>query len=113
MTVIQIPLKEKAKPRVQDERGDIFELERLASGGQGIVCKTQYPHILVKLCKKDMPEKRPLLGYTRPGQVPSSAVKIADQYPKPTGPRAVRIAHLRVHPPKNAAPETLATEPQA
>ncbi|MBP6354373.1 MAG: serine/threonine protein kinase [Nitrosomonas sp.] len=57
MTVIQIPLKEKAKPRVQDERGDTFELERLASGGQGIVCKTQYPHILVKLCKKDMPEK--------------------------------------------------------
>lgn len=40
------------KQRVFDEKGGMYELgKRIAEGGQGIVCPTQDPRFLVKVCK--------------------------------------------------------------
>lgn len=61
MTVqIDEPIKPKqAKKRIViDSRGHAYELiSKLGQGGQGIVCKTNYPNVLVKMCTHDDKEQ--------------------------------------------------------
>lgn len=49
----------KKNRTVLDQHGQAYELTgRIGEGGQGIVCKTNYPNVLVKISRADTEEKR-------------------------------------------------------
>lgn len=53
------PQQQKAKRVVRDTQGVEYELtERLGEGGQGVVCRTGYPGVLVKLSREPLTDAR-------------------------------------------------------
>jgi serine/threonine protein kinase len=53
------PQKNKAKRIVRDTQGIEYELtEPLGEGGQGLVCRTDYPGVLVKVSRKPLTDAR-------------------------------------------------------